>query len=141
MVWVLWCVSYLKSFNDDSILAGPGGIQPISQASAHEREKYGDLPEEFSWRDVKGVNYDSPVRNQGSCGSCYAVAAISMFESRLSIKSKGSIKNRFSAQEVVSCSRTNQGCDGGYPLLVEKHGEQFGFVPEECFPYEGSNGD
>ena len=27
------------------------------------------------WRNVSGVNYLSPIRNQGSCGSCYAFAA------------------------------------------------------------------
>ena len=31
-----------------------------------------DLPNSFDWRNVSGVNYVSPIRNQGSCGSCYA---------------------------------------------------------------------
>jgi len=60
-------------------------------------------------------------------------------EARLRIKSKMQDRTLFSPQAVVSCSRYNQGCDGGYPILVGRHGEEFGFVPESCFPYEASN--
>jgi len=48
---------------------------------------------------------------------------------------------QFSPQEVVSCSRYNQGCDGGYPFLVGKDMQDFGAVTESCFPYIGSNSD
>jgi cathepsin C len=118
---------------------GPGGLHKLSLGLGKHEAPDG-LPLEFSWTNVDGVNYDSPVRNQGDCGSCYAVAAIQMFESRLYIKLKQASKGnrvRFSPQEVVACSRYNQGCDGGYPFLVGKHGEEFGFVTEACDPYSG----
>jgi len=135
--------NYNKALFDSSngYSMGPGGLSITTSSPISQDTKYDGLPENFSWRDVNGVNYDSPVRNQGECGSCYAVAAISVFESRLKIKSKGATSLQFSPQEVVSCSRYNQGCDGGYPFLVEKHGEEFGFVPESCFAYEGSNSE
>jgi len=99
------------------------------------------LPETFSWRQQ---GYDSPIRNQGECGSCFAVAAVSVAEARLNIKRKTTSADQMtqlSPQSVVSCSRYNQGCNGGYPFLVGKHGEDFGFVEESCFPYEGTNSD
>jgi len=49
------------------------------------------------------------------------------------------VRNLFSAQDVLSCSRTNQGCDGGYPFLVGKYGAEFGFIREDCHKYDARN--
>lgn len=100
-----------------------------------ENGKYGKLPLEFDWRNVDGTNYDSPVRKQGECGSCYAIAATSVLESRIRIKSNNRLKPLLSPSSILSCSRYNQGCFGGYPYLVGKFGQEFGFVDESCQPY------
>ena len=71
------------------------------------------LPEEFDWRNVDGKNYVSPIRNQGSCGSCYAFGTMAMFEARVRIMSNGSATPVFSTQDIVSCSEYSQGCEGG----------------------------
>jgi len=44
-----------------------------------------------------------------------------------------------SAQEVLSCSRQNQACDGGFPYLVTKHGFEQGFVDANDAPYTGTS--
>jgi cathepsin C len=142
MMKLLGARNYHKGWEVDSSdstdAAISSGALPTSDADSEEIKK---LPESFSWRE-KG--YDSAVRNQGECGSCFAVAAISVMEARVNIK-KGNTNidttTTFSPQSVVSCSRYNQGCNGGYPFLVGKHGEDFGFVEESCFPYEGTNSD
>ncbi|XP_058961544.2 dipeptidyl peptidase 1-like [Pocillopora verrucosa] len=95
------------------------------------------LPEEFDWRNVDGKNYVSPIRNQGSCGSCYAFGTMAMFEARVRIMSNGSVTPVFSTQDIVSCSEYSQGCEGGFPYLISKYAKDFGLVDEECFPYEG----
>jgi hypothetical protein len=97
--------------------------------------KYGKLPSSFDWRNVDGTNYDSPLRKQGECGSCYAIAAVSVLESRIRIKSNNRLKPILSPSSIISCSRYNQGCSGGYPYLVGKHAKEFGFVDEACQPY------
>jgi hypothetical protein len=97
--------------------------------------KYGKLSLEFDWRNVDGTSYDSPVRKQGECGSCYAIAATSVLESRIRIKSNNRLKPLLSPSSILSCSRYNQGCFGGYPYLVGKFGKEFGFVEESCQPY------
>ncbi|XP_054719292.1 LOW QUALITY PROTEIN: dipeptidyl peptidase 1-like [Uloborus diversus] len=100
------------------------------------------LPAEFDWRNVSGINYVSPVRNQGSCGSCYAFSSLAMLESRLRIMTNNSLKVTFSPQDIVSCSDYSQGCEGGFPYAIAgKYAQDFGVVPEDCFPYEGHDGD
>ena len=71
------------------------------------------LPEEFDWRNVGGRDYVSPVRYQGTCGSCFAFSTLSMFEARVCILSNGTKTPVFSTQDIVSCSEYSQGCEGG----------------------------
>lgn len=100
--------------------------------------EYG-LPCALDWRNRFGHNWISPVRNQGSCGSCYAMALATVAESRIRIARKDPKRYRLSPQHAVSCSVYNQGCDGGFPFLVGKHYEHFGVVSEKCFPYAASD--
>ncbi|XP_054454087.1 dipeptidyl peptidase 1 [Anoplopoma fimbria] len=95
------------------------------------------LPEHWDWRNVDGVNFVSPVRNQASCGSCYSFASMGMLESRIRILTNNSDTPILSPQQVVSCSEYSQGCDGGFPYLIGKYVQDFGIVDESCFPYTG----
>jgi len=48
------------------------------------KENFDDLPENFNkWLDE---GYVSEPKNQGGCGSCYAMATVGMIEARLRIK-------------------------------------------------------
>jgi len=116
---------------------GPkGGTHPKPHNSAKYQSELAKLPKDFSW-----IKYDSPVRNQGECGACYSLAAMTVYETRLRIKTHGKDKTMMSGQDVLSCSRTNQGCEGGYPFLVGKHAMEYGLVPESCVPYKASDVD
>lgn len=96
------------------------------------------LPDSFDWRDVNGVNYVSPIRNQGQCGSCYSFASMAMLESRLRIATNNSLQKVFSPQDVLGCSEYSQGCGGGFSYLIAgKYAQDFGVVEESCFPYQG----
>ncbi|GFY38191.1 dipeptidyl peptidase 1 [Trichonephila inaurata madagascariensis] len=98
---------------------------------------FDSLPQEFDWRNVSGVNYVSPIRDQGGCGSCYAFSSMAMLESRLRIQTNNKVQVVFSPQDIVGCSKYSQGCSGGFPYLIAgKYAQDFGVVAEECFPYE-----
>jgi len=110
-----------------------------SETTFDDPKKYEGLPENWDWRNVKGVNYDVELRNQGGCGSCYAMAAISSLESRFRVATENRFKTSLSSQDVLSCSYYNQGCEGGYPFLVGKHAHDFGLVEESCAKYQGAD--
>lgn len=97
------------------------------------------LPERWDWRDIGGVNYLSPVRNQAACGSCYSFSTMGMLEARVRIQTNNTETPIFSPQQVVSCSEYSQGCDGGFPYLIGKYIQDFGIVEESCFPYVGKD--
>ncbi|XP_006895337.1 PREDICTED: dipeptidyl peptidase 1 [Elephantulus edwardii] len=104
------------------------------------QQKILQLPESWDWRNVNGINYVSPVRNQASCGSCYSFSSLGMLEARIRILTNNSQTPILSPQEVVSCSQYSQGCDGGFPYLIAgKYAQDFGLVEEDCFPYKATD--
>ncbi|KAH7639818.1 dipeptidyl peptidase 1 [Dermatophagoides farinae] len=114
--------------------------KPI-RATEQQRHEARGLPESFDWRNVDGINYVSPVRNQGNCGSCYAFASMAMLEARIRIATNNTAKPVFSPQEVVDCSEYSQGCDGGFGYLIAgKYAQDFGVVEESCYPYKAYTG-
>ena len=85
---------------------------------------------------MNGENYDSPVWDQGSCGSCFAFASKSLMESRFRVMTNNRDQPIFSVQEMISCGAQeeyNQGCSGGFGYLVGgKEMTERGFVEESC---------
>ena len=65
-------------------------------------------PAAFDWRDYGRV---AGVKDQGSCGSCWAFGTVSNLEG-LYAKEKGVIKT-FSEQMLVDCDNLDSGCNGG----------------------------
>jgi len=60
-------------------------------------------PATVDWRNVAGVSYVSPIKNQGSCGSCWAFAAAAGLEAQVMIATAG-MPIDISEQILVSCS-------------------------------------
>jgi len=98
------------------------------------------LPKVMDWRNHDGQNYVGPVVNQGSCGSCYAVAVTDMIQSRVRVLTKNRKKPKLSAQKVLSCNEYGQGCKGGFPFLVGKYSQDYGMSDASAQPYVGQTG-
>jgi cathepsin L len=67
-----------------------------------------DPPLEHDWEQKGAV---TPVKNQGSCGSCWAFSAVAAMESAHFLKTGQLVE--FSEQELVSCEMDMYGCQGG----------------------------
>jgi len=79
----------------------------------------------------------SPVKNQGSCGSCWAFSANAQIESWSRINGKGQVN--LSEQQLVDCSRSfgNQGCNGGWMDNAFQYIVKYGITSTAEYPYAG----
>ncbi|KAK6115926.1 hypothetical protein DH2020_008195 [Rehmannia glutinosa] len=117
----------------------PDGNRRLTGAKSDRYEpKLGDsLPDSIDWRE-KGAVVD--VKDQGSCGSCWAFSTIAAVEGINQIATGSLIS--LSEQELVDCDTSyNEGCNGGlmdYAFqFIIKNG---GIDSEEDYPYKGRDG-
>ncbi|KAF0988161.1 hypothetical protein HZS_4494 [Henneguya salminicola] len=94
----------------------------------------------FTDRDWRARGVVTAVKNQGSCGSCYAFSAICTLESALAIKT-GKL-TRLSEQSVVDCSTKggNLGCRGGSLYNTFRYFMANAVALENSYPYNGKLG-
>merc|ERR1711957_635661 len=102
-----------------------------------------DLPESFDHRDTEGVVTD--VKDQGSCGSCWAFSAAETLESHLAIAT-GKAAPKLSPQQIVSCAPNPNhcggtgGCDGSTQPLAFDYTKTAGITTDENYPYTQKTG-
>jgi len=121
-----------------------------SRSSAPRRHKsiVTDIPASIDWRDQGLV---TPVKNQGSCGSCWTFSTVVSYEGQVA-KKTGTLTS-FSEQNLVDCV-VNQvingstqvccmGCQGGlmdyaFAYMMEKQSGKDD--TEASYAYEGKDG-
>ena len=111
------------------------------KAVRNHPSEYEGLPDSFDWSDKTEkapTGRIEPMRDQLTCGSCFAFAGTTMIAARARVKSDAAndANLMLSPQSIVSCTGYAQGCDGGFPYLVAKFAEDFGVPTDPCFPYE-----
>ncbi len=110
-----------------------GAIPPsdLDAVSLPAVEPSSVLPAALDWT---GQKCDHGVRNQGSCGSCWAFAAAGMLSDRCCLQNKD--HGWLSVQELVSCDTKSKGCSGGWcTWALDYVKAAHGLVPEDCYPY------
>ena len=88
-----------------------GGELPLKEITPLE-----DLPEFFdaaeNWPECPSLK---EIRDQSTCGSCWAFGAVEAATDRLCIASKGKIQDRLSAEDLLTCCEDcGYGCRGGF---------------------------
>jgi hypothetical protein len=104
-----------------------------------------NTPDQFSWKNLNGRDWTSPVKNQGNCGSCWLFAAMGALESIINIREKcAELDPDLSEQYVLSCLPAAGSCNGGntencvfyFINSTSPEGNYHnGVIPESCFEY------
>jgi len=115
--------------------------QDISRELSVKSDIGSEPPTSFDWSNKDNENWVTPVKNQGSCGSCWAFAATAGVEAVINIE-----KNDFefdldlSEQYLVSdCCSYCGSCAGGWTNNALQYIRDEGITDEACFPYTASN--
>ena len=122
----------IKDFVGERFLA------PLDQSEY----KITDLPPSFDWKDKDGIV--SPVKDQRSCGSCWAFASTEAVESAAAI-ADGELKI-LAPQQLVDCTPNPKhcggtgGCEGATGELAYTYlmGSQ-GLTLEADYPYRATD--
>lgn len=97
------------------------------------------LPSTFDWRDVNGTNYVTPVRDQGSCGSCGVFSIIAAVEATILIEHPNITDIDLSEQYFISDCWLDGDCSETWLGDVTFAIVRYGVPLESCDPYLGQN--
>ncbi|KAJ3696644.1 hypothetical protein LUZ61_000349 [Rhynchospora tenuis] len=126
--------------NDEFVARYTGALRPTDADATVPAEPFEfdnlRVPASIDWRTYGAV---TPVKNQGSCGSCWAFSAVAAIEGAVKIK-KGTLLS-LSEQELVDCVTTCYKCQGGRAdnafQWVKTNG---GITTEANYAYSATNG-
>jgi C1A family cysteine protease len=120
----------LSAASHELFLATRVGAAPVS------------YPPHFDWRDYGGKNYITPVKDQGSCGSCVAFGSIATVEATLRcLLHNPDFAVNLSEAHLFYCYAASQGrrCggpNGGWWVAPALDAcRDGGVVDQPCFPY------
>ncbi|CAJ0565920.1 unnamed protein product, partial [Mesorhabditis spiculigera] len=92
----------------------------------------------MDWSDDE-LKQVGAVRNQGSCGSCWAFATSAAVETQMNYKNNrtGAIRRAYPEQYLVDCATNNYGCGGGWPSAAMEYIREYGTPRGAAYPYAG----
>ncbi|KAL3181424.1 hypothetical protein MRX96_036972 [Rhipicephalus microplus] len=131
-----------------SYIKGLMGVHPDSKNYRlplhYHTEIPDDLPESFDarehWSHCSSIHV---IRDQSTCGSCWAFGATEAMSDRICIHTNGKVQVNVSAEDLLTCcDGCGFGCNGGFPANAWDFYKQKGLVTgglygteDGCQPY------
>jgi len=129
-------VNEFSDLTEQEFLAAVTGHLAIdTQVPRESAISIGNEANDIDWRTKGAV---TPVKNQGSCGSCWAFSAVGAVESWWFLKSQQLIT--LSEQQVLDCCKDScSGCNGGQESNAINWAKK-GLCKGSDYPYTGRAG-
>ena len=89
------------------------------------------LPATIDWSKDEKCFHE--IRDQGKCGSCWTFSVAGTVADRCCLQ--GIDHGWLAPQELVSCDKNCEGCNGGDRNVAMQYVALNGLVPEACYPY------
>lgn len=137
--WEEFSSLYLGGNGNIHNVHNPNGEQQDCSATSYSEPRlreqvfFGDIPDSIDWREKNAV---SPVKDQGSCGSCWTFSTTGALESHHYLK-YGEM-TILAEQQLVDCAQDfdNHGCNGGLPSHAFEYVRYNGGIDtEDSYPY------
>ena len=129
----------LKDFSPEQLMGLCGTYFEDSNEIYPEASILTAVPTNFDSR-TQWPQHIHAIRDQQSCGSCWAFGASEALSDRFAIASNGSVNVVLSPEDMVSCDTSDMGCNGGYINKAWAYLEKTGIVSDACFPYTAGSG-
>ena len=87
-----------------------------------------------AWPACKMIGH---IRDQSTCGSCWAFGGVEAMSDRVCIASNGTVQVELSTEDMLSCCgfTCGSGCNGGYPSSAWRFFKKHGLTTEDKYPY------
>jgi len=125
---------YLSGYKPVADIAAVPGAQGVVIDVTPEALR--DIPTSFDWV-TQGKT--TAVKDQEQCGSCWAFSATEGIESAWLMANNSQIV--LSPQQIVSCDKVDQGCNGGDLPTAFAYVKTEGLEDNADYPYTSGNGD
>lgn len=95
----------------------------------------------IDWSNKDGKNYIGSVKEQQSCGSCWAHSTVAAFEGTIMVEEDRPDLQLDLSEETMASSCSDAGdCTNGDPYQAVKYLVEEGVPSEECDPYTAEDG-